>query len=417
MQAVQGSYVGHPGTQYYSPGVALPGQVLTHTWPSSPMQPAGGVGVQRTTPSSVIVRTTAGTGAPIKGTTSFNEVDRSSVSSLPSISESSEMASTAASRPQQEMWGQMGDINALAAHLMIMTQNALSGQDDEIPGPDRLWSQGQVLEGGAPHSFDSSSPVAGDLYQENQELKTQVAENVNTLRLALALCEQLSQQVAELQDQLAKERWLRTQQEAALGSPVGKDAALLGPFHAGSCSSTVTLSEDGYVATRSRGAREAYVIGSSPLPRKDLGWYFELEIIDSDPGPSSGGGLGIGFTRSNPSLLGRAPEKATGLPDTVVLGYWGRLFSFGKEAPHSWCAGNLPAGSRVGLLISEQDLQVFVNGQLAGQLSGAFAPALPPDALLFPVVDVFAATKAVRLLLKAEPPGPTDLSKTMPTWT
>jgi hypothetical protein len=82
------------------------------------------------------------------------------------------------------------------------------------------------------------------------------------------------------------------------------------------------------------------------------------------------------------------------MPNTFIVGYWGCIFLNGEEHETSWRSDNLSAGARVGLLVTELgDLVVFVEGEQVVRVDGAVTNATE----LFPVVDVFAATKAVTL--------------------
>jgi len=121
------------------------------------------------------------------------------------------------------------------------------------------------------------------------------------------------------------------------------------------------------------------------------------------------GGLGIGVTRTSPFELVRVPDKAWRLQSTWIVGYWGCIFLNGKEQRTQWRADSLPAGSRVGLLVSGDgsgDLHVFVDGVLAVSVQAAVPNQKGSENALFPVVDVFAATLKVALCPSAVPPEP-----------
>lgn len=179
------------------------------------------------------------------------------------------------------------------------------------------------------------------------------------------------------------------------------------PFSQQTCGANVTLSEDGYTATRTRGCRQSVLLGSAPLMLQALGWYFELEVCETVEGWV--GGLGIGVTRTSPGQLRRIPDKAWRLQHTFIVGYWGCVFLNGKERRTHWRADTLPVGARVGLLVSSDgsgDLRVFVDGTLVVSVPGALAEQVGPNTELFPVVDVFAATLKVVLQKHATPPPP-----------
>jgi hypothetical protein len=186
-----------------------------------------------------------------------------------------------------------------------------------------------------------------------------------------------------------------------------EEQPLTAPFSRQMCGVNVTLSEDGYVATRTRGCRQSVLIGSEPLARQALGYYFEVEIEETVEGWV--GGLGVGVTRTSAGQLRRVPDKAWRMPNTFIVGYWGCVFLDGKERRTRWRADTVPAGSRVGILVSGDgsgDLRVFVDGSLAVAVEGALVDHMSPSVELFPVVDVFAATLAVALQPRSTPPLP-----------
>lgn len=193
----------------------------------------------------------------------------------------------------------------------------------------------------------------------------------------------------------------------ARGSGVVMDSTgMVAPFSRQACGANVTLSEDGLIATRTRGCRQSVVVGSAPLPRQQAGWYYEVEVCETVDGWV--GGLGIGVTRTSPVELRRVPDKAWRLQSTWIVGYWGCVFLNGKEQRTQWRADALPAGSRVGILVSGDgsgDLRVFVDGVLVVSVEAA-VPQTGSDNALFPVVDVFAATLKVALRPGASPPEP-----------
>lgn len=181
------------------------------------------------------------------------------------------------------------------------------------------------------------------------------------------------------------------------------------PFNRQACGVNVVLSEDGYTATRTRGCRQSVLVGSAPLARQPLGWYFEVTVQETVEGWV--GGLGLGFTLTSPSQLRRVPDKAWRMPHTYIVGYWGCVFLDGKERSTRWRADALPVGARVGALVSGDgsgDLRIFVDGTLVVHAEGALQEHVrgPGPVELFPVVDVFAATLSVELQALAAPPAP-----------
>lgn len=192
--------------------------------------------------------------------------------------------------------------------------------------------------------------------------------------------------------------------------PAAQQGWWVQPFSREICGANMTLSEDGYVATRTRGSRQSVSMGSSPLVRQADGWYFEVEVCETVEGWV--GGLGIGVTLTPPSELRRVPDKAWRMPRTFVVGYWGCVFLDGKEHRTRWRPDALALGARVGVLVHDftGDLHVLVDGAAVVFVEGALREHLVAGVELYPVVDVFAATVSVALLpLASAPPVPPPL--------
>eukprot|EP00930_Biecheleria_cincta_P070377 TRINITY_DN58011_c0_g1_i1.p1 TRINITY_DN58011_c0_g1~~TRINITY_DN58011_c0_g1_i1.p1 ORF type:complete len:692 (+),score=142.10 TRINITY_DN58011_c0_g1_i1:25-2076(+) len=187
--------------------------------------------------------------------------------------------------------------------------------------------------------------------------------------------------------------------------PAEAEFGYTAPFSSAACGSNVTLSEDGYVAARTRGCRQSVLIGSSPLEKRDIGWYYELEVRETVEGWV--GGLGLGITKTGPLEIRRVPDKAWRMPSTFMVGYWGCVFLDGKERRTAWRPDTLPTGARVGMLAtSDGDLRVFVDGVSVVCIQGALKDILEPGLELYPILDVFAATVAVQLQPYAKVPDP-----------
>eukprot|EP00931_Biecheleriopsis_adriatica_P015369 TRINITY_DN11787_c0_g1_i1.p1 TRINITY_DN11787_c0_g1~~TRINITY_DN11787_c0_g1_i1.p1 ORF type:complete len:568 (-),score=115.27 TRINITY_DN11787_c0_g1_i1:127-1830(-) len=185
------------------------------------------------------------------------------------------------------------------------------------------------------------------------------------------------------------------------------EGAFTAPFSRTSCGANVTLSEDGYVAARTRGCRQSVLLGSAPLQRQELGWYYELQVRETVEGWV--GGLGIGVTKSSPEAIPRVPDKAWRMPKTFMIGYWGCVFLDGQERRTNWRADTLPAGACVGILVAGDDsgdLRIFVDKSPVVYIEGALKGIMEPGLELYPVVDVFAATLAVQLQPYAKVPEP-----------
>eukprot|EP00927_Polykrikos_kofoidii_P082037 TRINITY_DN8041_c0_g1_i1.p1 TRINITY_DN8041_c0_g1~~TRINITY_DN8041_c0_g1_i1.p1 ORF type:complete len:659 (+),score=82.75 TRINITY_DN8041_c0_g1_i1:208-2184(+) len=178
----------------------------------------------------------------------------------------------------------------------------------------------------------------------------------------------------------------------------------MGPFHRASLGINISLSEEGYVATRTRGSRHSVVIGSTPLSRFNLGYYFEVEVSAIEDGWINGLALGVTFTR--PDNITRMPDKASRIPDTFVVGYNGCVFVDGQELRTTWRADLIPVGSKVGCLVSSNgDIRIFCDGDVVLRVGRALADMIKHGVKMFPVVDVYSATKAVKLSKYPAVPG------------
>jgi hypothetical protein len=205
----------------------------------------------------------------------------------------------------------------------------------------------------------------------------------------------------------------------------GREPCLVAPFSREACGVNLLLSEDGYTATRTRGCRQSVAVGSGPLQRQAQGWFFEVVLGETVTGWV--GGLGIGVTSTAPDQLRRVPDKAWRLPSTYIVGYWGCVFLDGRERRTRWRSDTLEAGARIGLLVTADsgDLVIFVDDKPVAFAQGALREKsrLPPvDDMdggysgfrgsdneigpLYPVVDVFAATRVVTMSQRASPPEP-----------
>eukprot|EP00439_Symbiodinium_sp_Y106_P042126 s6859_g5.t1 len=179
-----------------------------------------------------------------------------------------------------------------------------------------------------------------------------------------------------------------------------KDPSVLLPFCPKASGINLEISEDGYTATRFRGCRQSVAVGTGPVPLQEHGRYFEVTVEDTVPGWV--GGLGIGVTSSTPQGLKRVPDKAWRIPKTMIIGYWGCVFLDGCEQRTAWRADSLHPGARVGFLVTRGgDLLIFVDGEAVVRVDGAVESQKEP---LYPVVDVFAATRVVSMTPSARPP-------------
>ena len=99
------------------------------------------------------------------------------------------------------------------------------------------------------------------------------------------------------------------------------------------------------------------------------------------------------FLHPNPVIVASTCE-AWRLPNTYIVGYWGRIFANGEEQETSWRSDTLQPGARVGLMVLDGGLIVFVNGEVVVRADGLLGSPRGP---FYPVVDVFAATRMITL--------------------
>mmetsp|Transcript_61220 Transcript_61220/g.132134 ORF Transcript_61220/g.132134 Transcript_61220/m.132134 type:complete len:557 (+) Transcript_61220:30-1700(+) len=163
----------------------------------------------------------------------------------------------------------------------------------------------------------------------------------------------------------------------------------------------VMVSPDGLVATRTQGFRQAVALSADSLPKQSFGTYFQVQIKGVTKGWK--GGLGIGFTSTRVSSTGQVPDKAWQIPGTLVVGYWGRSFSRGREYRSAWASDSLQPGDSVGLLaLPEGSVRLFVNGRV----QMAVQDVVDYSNEIFGLVDVFGATTEVEVLRNGQPPPP-----------
>lgn len=296
-------------------------------------------------------------------------------------------------------------------------------------------SAGQLaIEQEAPSEVPDATAEVQQLRCENADLWEQLTEQrecieklmreVGMFRDREALSrireEDAHRQVAQLHEELLEERRLRELAERhcraereqlrrellqCCGGSGPSEVPITLPFRREKCGINVSLSEDGYVATRTRGCRQSVLVGSGPLKRQPAGWYFEVEIRETVEGWV--GGLGVGVTRTSPDELRTVPDKAWRMPGTFMVGYWGCVFLDGKEHRTQWRSDGLSVGARVGVLVAAAsgDLLIFADEVLVVCMEGALQEHMSPELQLYPVVDVFAATLSVALAPCAVPPA------------
>jgi hypothetical protein len=152
----------------------------------------------------------------------------------------------------------------------------------------------------------------------------------------------------------------------------------------------IQLAHDGRLATRIRGCRRGAVFSRTPLAE---GVTASIEVVASVDGWN--GALAIGVTGTDPATLDVLPEKVWTIPDTVLVGYCGRVRSSDEaEEDVSWRSEELAEKDVVSVLIDERGMMVLsVNNRVEVELELGL-----PNKPRFLVVDVYGRTTAVRML-------------------
>jgi len=172
------------------------------------------------------------------------------------------------------------------------------------------------------------------------------------------------------------------------------------PFSTTKFGSNLTVLEGGRVLKRGKGCRQSVGLGSAPLEKGPDGYFFSVKVTGTAAGWV--GGLGIGLTQTSEDSLRRVPDKAWRLPNTVIVGYWGRMFALGKEHHGQWKSESLQVGDVVGLLLHNQgDLLVFVNDEVKLWVPWRGGSGEK----YFPLVDVFGCTDGIELIEQGCPPS------------
>lgn len=241
--------------------------------------------------------------------------------------------------------------------------------------------------------------------QHERQLRQQAEEEWSSQKA------QLEAEVQELRNQLNMESTsgsaeslcrvqIQTMQDLAAASVEAVEAAdpVEPRFSATCCGRNIELSEDGCLATRTRGSRQSAVFGQRALPKQENGWSYEIVVRETMEGWV--GGLGLGVTTMCPAHLESVPDKAWRLPETSIVGYWGCAFVDGKESKISWRSDTLSPGQRVAVLVTDEgDLKILVDRTVVASVSGAVK--MTTETKLYPVLDIFAATVAVELVPEA----------------
>lgn len=173
--------------------------------------------------------------------------------------------------------------------------------------------------------------------------------------------------------------------------------SLLLPFNRTCLGINLSISPDGYRLRREQGCRQSIAMGLGALEKTQQGYWFEVIVDSHDPSCGWVGGMGIGVTRSPEDILSKSSDKTWKLPDTFTIGYWGRLFCYGKEYKAPWNLDELKSGDVVGFLVTPAGaIALFVNSILKAYIAAQFPMNVTTP--VYPVVDVFGSTVEVTLV-------------------
>jgi hypothetical protein len=152
----------------------------------------------------------------------------------------------------------------------------------------------------------------------------------------------------------------------------------------------IQLSQENRVATRIRGCRRGAVFSNAPLVEGVTAW---IEVVASVDGWN--GALAVGVTGTDPSTIDTLPEKIWTVPDTVLVGYCGRVRSSDEaEEDVNWRSEELTDQDLIGITIDQRGMMVLsVNNRVEVELE--LGSVSKPRFLL---VDVYGRTVAVRML-------------------
>lgn len=144
---------------------------------------------------------------------------------------------------------------------------------------------------------------------------------------------------------------------------------------------------------------DVVVLGDAPLVvGEGRPPYIEVRLEAFAEGPSGDGmnEFGIGFTASNPEELSELGAVAAEVPDSWVVDFTENMVCLSinncEEAKgYDACSNGLQEGDHVGLRVAPEDgaIEVFINGQRRDRLQPPPDRAVPVDARLFPVLDLF----------------------------
>lgn len=146
---------------------------------------------------------------------------------------------------------------------------------------------------------------------------------------------------------------------------------------------------------------ELVVLGDAALPCSPNRLpYLEVQLDEWDPAPSAEilNDFGFGVTSCDPEEIGELGQVADEIPSSWVVDFTQSTVSLSinnREAAKSrcLCAHHLHKGDRVGLLITPEAFEIYINGSLRDRLMSRRAEErVPANTRLFPVLDLYGRT-------------------------
>eukprot|EP00746_Dinoflagellata_sp_MGD_P017126 gnl/MRDRNA2_/MRDRNA2_139094_c0_seq1.p1 gnl/MRDRNA2_/MRDRNA2_139094_c0~~gnl/MRDRNA2_/MRDRNA2_139094_c0_seq1.p1 ORF type:complete len:830 (+),score=182.15 gnl/MRDRNA2_/MRDRNA2_139094_c0_seq1:30-2492(+) len=141
------------------------------------------------------------------------------------------------------------------------------------------------------------------------------------------------------------------------------------------------------------------LIGDGFIPESPEGFYFEVEILQVGSGKA---GLGVGVIAGRPP---GGPPKLEILQPLCLVGYEGQMWDSSRNVwrGSEWSPKGLNSGDRVGVLVNDAGMSVFVQEKLACRVPLSNVP--PQGSEVFAVVDLYGCTREIALISKAQPPS------------
>lgn len=164
-------------------------------------------------------------------------------------------------------------------------------------------------------------------------------------------------------------------------------------------------------SVRKIGEEELVVLGDAPLPcAADRLPYLEVrldemgEALEDNPND-----FGFGVTASNPSDICDLGEVADEVPMSWVVDFTQSMVCLSvnnREAARGrrLCASDLKKGSRVGLLLKQDGVEVYIDGLLRETLTPKHPEERIPQGIgLYPVLDLYGRTIQISRTNAEEP--------------